>query len=123
MQGVVFYILRGSTSPRVLAVGLWLIASCYGGAFAICPALVADAFGPARAPGIYGLTLTAWGAAALLSPPLAAWLREALGSYTAILGYCALASGVGLGLVYALGRALSNPVLVGEPVELVPERS
>jgi len=123
LQGLAFYLLRGSASPRVLAAGLWLIASCYGGAFAICPALVADAFGPARAPGIYGLTLTAWGAAALLSPPLAAWLREALGSYTAILGYSALASGVGLGLVYALGRALSNPLLVGEPVELVPERS
>jgi OFA family oxalate/formate antiporter-like MFS transporter len=109
VQGLVFYLLRGSASPLALAVGLWLIASCYGGGFAICPALVADTFGPARAPGIYGLSLTAWGAAALLSPPLAAWLREALGSYTAILGYCALASVAGFALVMALGRTLRQP--------------
>lgn len=105
VQGTVFCVLRGSASPLVLAGGLWLIASCYGGAFAICPALVADTFGARRAPGIYGLSLTAWSAAALLSPPLAARLRELLGSYTAILGCCALASLAGLALLAALRRA------------------
>jgi OFA family oxalate/formate antiporter-like MFS transporter len=106
LQGLVFWGLRSGPSPLLLALGLWLIASCYGGAFAICPALVADSFGQARAPRIYGMSLTAWGAAALVSPPLAAWLREILGSYTAILGCCALACAVGFGLVLALAFVL-----------------
>jgi OFA family oxalate/formate antiporter-like MFS transporter len=41
-----------------------------------------------------------------LTAALAAWLRESLGSYTAILGACALASGLGLALVRALARAV-----------------
>jgi OFA family oxalate/formate antiporter-like MFS transporter len=99
VQGTVFLLLRSNTSPTLLAMGLWLIASCYGGGFALCPALVADTFGTHRAHRIYGFALTAWSAAALVSPPAAAWMREALGSYTAILGTCAAASVVGLALV------------------------
>jgi MFS transporter, OFA family, oxalate/formate antiporter len=105
IQGLAFLLVRGTGAPGVLAAGLWLIASCYGGGFAICPALVADTFGPVQGPAVYGLALTAWGAAALVSPPLAAWLRESLGSYTAILGACALASGLGLALVRVLARS------------------
>lgn len=105
IQGLTFLLVRSTGSPLALAGGLWLIASCYGGGFALCPALVADTFGAVRGPGVYGLALTAWGAAALVSPPLAAWLRELLGSYSAILGACALASGLGLVLVRALARS------------------
>jgi OFA family oxalate/formate antiporter-like MFS transporter len=117
IQGLAFLAVRGNGSPLALAAGLWLIASCYGGGFAICPALVADSFGPAQGPGVYGLALTAWGAAALVSPPLAALLRESLGSYTAILGACALASGVGLALVRALART-AGPVPAGAAAEV-----
>ncbi|HWQ08294.1 MAG TPA: OFA family MFS transporter [Holophaga sp.] len=108
LQGAVFLVLRGSASTLAMTLGFWIVASCYGGGFAICPALVADAFGGDRAPGIYGLTLTAWGAAALVSPPLAAWMREACGSYAAVLGICAAASGVGIGLMAALRRSLAG---------------
>lgn len=105
LQGLTFLLLRAVGSPLALAVGLWVIASCYGGGFALCPALVADLFGPDRGPKAYGLALTAWSAAALLSPPIAAQLREITGSYTVILGLCALASLAGLGLVALLARA------------------
>lgn len=115
LQGGVFLLLRGGVPPLALTFGLWLIASCYGGGFAICPALVADTFGSARAPRIYGLALTAWGAAALVSPPLAAWMREAFGSYTAILGACAVASGLGLALVLVL-RQVRQPGELSEPL-------
>jgi OFA family oxalate/formate antiporter-like MFS transporter len=98
LQGLLFLLLRDGASPALLAVGLWLLASCYGGGFAICPALVAETFGPERAPRIYGLALTAWSAAALVSPPLAARLREALGSYSPMLWGCSIASIAGLGL-------------------------
>lgn len=108
LQGAAFLVLRGSASPLLMTLGFWVVASCYGGGFAICPALVAEAFGGDRAPGIYGLALTAWGAAALVSPPLAAWMRDALGSYTAILGICAAASALGIGLIAALRWSLTD---------------
>jgi len=85
-------------------MGLWIIASCYGGGFAICPALVADIFGQTRAPRIYGLALTAWSAAALVSPPLAARMRETYGSYSAVLTVCVVISGFGLLLVLVLEK-------------------
>lgn len=115
LQAVVFLLLRSGVSPFPLAVGLWLIASCYGGGFAICPALVADLFGPAWAPRVYGLALTAWSAAALMSPPLAAWMREAFGSYTAILGACCAGSVLGLILVLWF-RQSRQPEELSEPV-------
>ncbi len=99
LQAAVFLLLRSGVSPLPLALGLWLIASCYGGGFALCPALVADLFGPERAPRVYGLALTAWSAAALASPPLAAWMRDTFGSYTAVLGACCAGSLLGLLLV------------------------
>jgi OFA family oxalate/formate antiporter-like MFS transporter len=102
VQSLLFFLLRNGVSPLILAVGLWCIASCYGGGFALCPALVADTFGTSRAPRIYGLALTAWSAAALISPPLAARMREATGSYASILGFCATASLAGWGLVVVL---------------------
>lgn len=115
VQGVVFLLLRTNTSPTLLAMGLWIIASCYGGGFALCPALVADTFGTTRAHRIYGFALTAWSAAALVSPPAAAWMREALGSYTAILGACAAASIVGLAFVMIF-RSMQEPQ---EPIESI----
>ena len=113
LQGILFFLLRNSSSTAVLVAGLWLIASCYGGGFALCPALVADIFGTARAPQIYGMALTAWSAAALVSPPLAARLHEITGSYADVLGGCLLASVLGLALIALLQYALRHP----EPCE------
>ena len=109
LQGLLFFLLRNGVTPWLLAGGLWFIASCYGGGFAICPALVADTFGPLRAPRIYGLTLTAWSAAALISPPLAAHMRETTGSYTAVLGFCSMSSLVGCGFLVILLRLQEHP--------------
>ena len=106
LQGLTFLAVKGHPTPSLTMVGLWIVASCYGGGFAICPALVADVFGPGRAPRLYGLALTAWSAAALVSPPLAARVREATGTYTTILAVCATASGAGLGLTALLGWIL-----------------
>ena len=43
-----------------------------------------------------GLEVTAWSAAALVSPPLAARMRETYGSYSAVLSVCVVISGFGL---------------------------
>jgi OFA family oxalate/formate antiporter-like MFS transporter len=96
LQSLLFVILARTSSSAGFAVSLWLIGSCYGGGFAICPALVADAFGPAAAGRAYGFALTAWSAAALASPPLGAWLQQVTGSYTSVLLACAGMSVVGV---------------------------
>jgi MFS transporter, OFA family, oxalate/formate antiporter len=114
-----FWLLASTGSTAIFAASLWLIGSCYGGGFAICPALVADTFGTNAAPRVYGLALTAWSAAALASPPLAAWMQQATGSYTLILGLCAAVSVVGL-LVLATLRLVTAkytaPLEVHAPV-------
>jgi OFA family oxalate/formate antiporter-like MFS transporter len=102
LQMAMFAILCFTGSGLMFAVGICLIASCYGGGFAICPAMVGDIFGPASAARVYGLSLTAWSAAALLSPPVTAWVKEATGSYRPILIACTVASVLGMLLIVVL---------------------
>jgi OFA family oxalate/formate antiporter-like MFS transporter len=54
---------------------------CYGGGFGTMPAFAADYFGSKNVGPIYGLMLTAWGAASAFGPLLIAHLRQSSGSY------------------------------------------
>jgi OFA family oxalate/formate antiporter-like MFS transporter len=49
------------------------------------PAFAADYFGAQNVGSIYGLMLTAWGAAGMLGPTLIAYVRQSTGHYTAAL--------------------------------------
>ena len=60
----------------------FVILLCYGGGFGTMPAFTADYFGSKRVGPIYGLMLTAWGAASVLGPLLIAYIRETTGTYT-----------------------------------------
>jgi OFA family oxalate/formate antiporter-like MFS transporter len=62
---------------------------CYGGGFGTMPAFAADYFGSANIGPIYGLMLTAWGAASAFGPLLVANLRQSSGGYRS--GFHALA--------------------------------
>jgi OFA family oxalate/formate antiporter-like MFS transporter len=53
------------------------------------PAFAADYFGSANVGSIYGLMLTAWGAASAFGPLLVAHMRQANGNYNS--GFHALA--------------------------------
>jgi OFA family oxalate/formate antiporter-like MFS transporter len=46
------------------------------------PAFAADFFGAQNVGPIYGLMLTAWGAAGVVGPSLIAWVRQTSGNYT-----------------------------------------
>jgi OFA family oxalate/formate antiporter-like MFS transporter len=54
------------------------------------PAFAADYFGPKNVGPIYGLMLTAWGAASAFGPLLIAHLREVSGSYRSALHILAI---------------------------------
>lgn len=58
---------------------LTLIISCYGGGFAVLPALLAEYYGAESLSNIHGKMLTAWAAAGVAGPLLVAVIR----SYTA----------------------------------------
>ena len=85
MQVLLFWILPGIVTAAVLTVIAFLILMCYGGGFGTMPAFTADYFGPKNVGPIYGLMLTAWGAASAFGPLLISHLREVSGSYRSAL--------------------------------------
>jgi OFA family oxalate/formate antiporter-like MFS transporter len=85
MQVLLFWILPGVATAAGLTVTAFIILMCYGGGFGTMPAFAADYFGAKDVGSIYGLMLTAWGAASAFGPLLIAHLREISGSYRSAL--------------------------------------
>jgi MFS transporter, OFA family, oxalate/formate antiporter len=81
MQAVFFWMLPGITSAAFLTALCFAILMCYGGGFGTMPALTADYFGSKNVGPIYGLMLTAWGAASAFGPLLVAHMRQTTGTY------------------------------------------
>src|SRR6185503_11729083 len=80
-QAIVFFLLSRVHSFGGLAVLAFFILLCYGGGFGTMPAFAADYFGARNVGSIYGLMLTAWGAAGVVGPTLIAQVRQATGHY------------------------------------------
>jgi len=80
-QSVLFLLLAHAHQFGLFSLLAFLILLCYGGGFGTMPAFAADYFGAKQVGSIYGLMLTAWGAAALFGPTLIARVREATGHY------------------------------------------
>jgi len=81
LQAAAFLLLShvsGFVSRTILAFAILL---CYGGGFGTMPAFAADYFGSRDIGSIYGLMLTAWGAAGVVGPTFVAHVRQATGEY------------------------------------------
>lgn len=81
LQIGLFWMLPLFTASWTVSVIAFLILMCYGGGFGTMPAFVADYFGAANVGSIYGLMLTAWGAASVFGPMLTATLHDSSGNY------------------------------------------
>lgn len=81
MQVALFWALPGIASASLLTAVCFIILMCYGGGFGTMPAFTADYFGSKNVGPIYGLMLTAWGAASAFGPLLVANMRQATGNY------------------------------------------
>lgn len=81
IQIVAFFLLPQTTNAIIFQVLVFLILTCYGGGFASIPAYIGDVFGTKNLSAIHGNILTAWAAAGLVGPQLAAYVRESTGSY------------------------------------------
>lgn len=80
-----FLFLPISAEAWLLQALIFLIMTCYGGGFSCIPAYIGDLFGTKQLAAIHGYVLTAWAAAGLVGPMLAAFVRETTQSYTATL--------------------------------------
>ena len=81
IQIVAFFLLPKTTSAFLFQGLIFLILTCYGGGFASIPAYIGDLFGTKNLSAIHGNILTAWAAAGLVGPQLAAYVRTSTGSY------------------------------------------
>ena len=81
LQIGLFWLLPLFTASWAVAILAFLILMCYGGGFGTMPAFVADYYGAANVGPIYGLMLTAWGAASVFGPMLTATLHDSSGNY------------------------------------------
>ena len=78
---VAYFLIPNITSQLLFQVVLFLIMTCYGGAFASVPAYISDIFGTKQVSAIHGYTLTAWATAGVIGPLFVSWVRDKTGSY------------------------------------------
>jgi len=76
-----FLLLPRCDNPLLFQAMVFLVVSCYGGGFAAIPAYISDYFGNQNLSATLGKLLTAWAAAGLFGPLLAAHIRATTGSY------------------------------------------
>jgi OFA family oxalate/formate antiporter-like MFS transporter len=74
-QAVLYIVLPGISSQLLFTVIACYLLACYGGGFATMPAFAADSFGPGYIGKVYGIMLTAWGAAGVVGPLVFAELK------------------------------------------------
>jgi OFA family oxalate/formate antiporter-like MFS transporter len=75
-QILAFGLLLHVRDPWLFGALVCYVLACYGGGFGTAPSLVADAFGTARMPVVYGALLTAWSAAGIVGPQLVAYFKD-----------------------------------------------
>lgn len=67
---ICFLILSQTNDPILFQVLVFVIISCYGGAFAAMPAFVKDIYGANKMSSPFGFILIAWSVAAFVGPGL-----------------------------------------------------
>jgi len=90
LQATAFLLLSQVSGFVSLAVLSFTILLCYGGGFGTMPAFAADYFSAKDIGSVYGLMLTAWGAAGVVGPTLVAQVRQVTGQYQGALRIMAL---------------------------------
>ena len=81
VQSLLFWLFPNIATVSLMTIVTFVVLMCYGGGFGTMPAFAADYFGSRNVGPIYGLMLTAWGAASVFGPLLIAHLREVDGTY------------------------------------------
>jgi len=75
-QILVFAVLTQVTNPWLFGALVCYVLLCYGGGFGTAPSTVLTIFGARLMPTLYGVLLTAWSAAGIVGPQIAAQIRD-----------------------------------------------
>jgi OFA family oxalate/formate antiporter-like MFS transporter len=75
-QAILYVLLPQIESQLIFTVIACYLLACYGGGFATMPAFAADSFGPGYIGKVYGIMLTAWGAAGIVGPLVFAEIKS-----------------------------------------------
>lgn len=95
-QMAIFLFLMTTGNPALFFTGVCAVLLCYGGGFGAMPVLIAEQYGPVAMPRAYGAVLTAWGAAGVFGPQLAAFLMDHHAHRAVLFGLAALILAGGL---------------------------
>jgi OFA family oxalate/formate antiporter-like MFS transporter len=82
-QALLYCYIPQITSATVFTIAACYLLACYGGGFAVMPSFAADSFGPGYIGKVYGIILTAWGAAGVAGPLVFAQVKGAPALYVA----------------------------------------
>lgn len=125
IQIAAFSILPSITHPVLFQLTLFLILTCYGGGFASIPAYIGDLFGTRCLASIHGNILTAWAAAGIAGPMIAAEVKQQTGNYGGMLGVfvillcialvASIATKINIRLIRRANHAATNHIHVAEP--------
>lgn len=77
---ICFLLLTQTTNALMFQAAVFIIISCYGGAFATIPAFIKDIYGADKMGSVLGYVLIAWSAAAFTGP----WLITLSDNYSMI---------------------------------------
>lgn len=84
------------TDPWWFGASVCYVLLCYGGGFGCMPSLVLQIYESRRMPAVYGAMLTAWSAAGIVGPQVAALARDSMGAQAPVfiftLNACLLAA-------------------------------
>ncbi|MBU0714684.1 MAG: OFA family MFS transporter [Verrucomicrobia bacterium] len=75
-QIFVFAALVVVREPWLFGVLVCYVLLCYGGGFGVMPSFTGVMFGQSVMPTVYGTILTAWSAAGIVGPQLAAFIKD-----------------------------------------------
>lgn len=75
-QAIVFLALIPVGNPWIFGLLVCYVLLCYGGGFGTMPSFVVDVFTARLMPTVYGVILTAWAAAGIVGPQIAAFLKD-----------------------------------------------
>lgn len=71
-----FFILTQTNNAILFQIMVFIIISCYGGAFAAMPAFAKDIYGPYKMSTPFGFILIAWSVAAFAGPGLLSFTKD-----------------------------------------------
>lgn len=119
LQILAFFLLPRTSDALLFQVILFAIMTCYGGGFACIPAYIGDLFGTKHLAAIHGAILTAWAAAGLAGPLVAAWIRQQTGSYsqTLFVSLFLFVPALALSLLIRFDRRMPKPADGKPPAE------